>query len=377
MADALRGFAVMAILLVHNIEHFIYSVYPADSPSWLTTLDSEVYRVTFFLFAGKAYAIFAILFGLTYHIQLSNRQRQGQDFTWRFMWRLLLLAGFACLNAAFFPAGDVLLLFVIVGGVLPLIRNCNNRVLLVVTAFFLCQPMEWFNFFAIMLFPDYNVPNLHVGRMYMKVTHVTQSGNFGDFLLCNLSLGQKASLFWAVGTGRIFQIAGLFILGMYLGRRNLFVGSPESIRFWKRTLVIAAILFLPLYFVHKEIIPSTSSLRQIATILNMWKNLAFTFVLISGFILTWELTGFRQHTAGLQLYGRMSLTNYISQSIIGALIYFPIGLNLAPRCGITVSLLISIVVFIIQMCFSRWWLSHHRQGPLETIWHRLTWLHFR
>ena len=33
--DALRGFAVMAILLVHNLEHFIFPVYPADSPGWL------------------------------------------------------------------------------------------------------------------------------------------------------------------------------------------------------------------------------------------------------------------------------------------------------------------------------------------------------
>ena len=34
--DALRGFAVMAILLVHNLEHFIFPVYPADSAGWLS-----------------------------------------------------------------------------------------------------------------------------------------------------------------------------------------------------------------------------------------------------------------------------------------------------------------------------------------------------
>ena len=28
VVDALRGFAVMAILLVHNLEHFIFPVYP-------------------------------------------------------------------------------------------------------------------------------------------------------------------------------------------------------------------------------------------------------------------------------------------------------------------------------------------------------------
>ena len=78
--------------------------------------------------------------------------------------------------------------------------------------------------------------------------------------------------------------------------------------------------------------------------------------------------------AGLRFYGRMSLTNYISQSVIGALIYFPFALYLAPYCGYTVSLLIGILVFFLQVKFSRWWLSTHRQGPLETIWHKWTWM---
>lgn len=33
VVDALRGFAVMAILLVHSLEHFIFPVYPVSSPS--------------------------------------------------------------------------------------------------------------------------------------------------------------------------------------------------------------------------------------------------------------------------------------------------------------------------------------------------------
>lgn len=67
--DALRGFAVMAILLIHNVEHFIFPVYPVSEPDWLAALDKSVFDVTFFLFAGKAYAIFALLFGFTFYIQ--------------------------------------------------------------------------------------------------------------------------------------------------------------------------------------------------------------------------------------------------------------------------------------------------------------------
>lgn len=41
VVDALRGFAVMAIILVHNIEHFIFPVYSTDQPRWLNALDQR------------------------------------------------------------------------------------------------------------------------------------------------------------------------------------------------------------------------------------------------------------------------------------------------------------------------------------------------
>ncbi len=113
VVDALRGFAVMAIILVHNLEHFIFPVYPDSSPRWLNVLDQGVFNGVFSLFAGKAYAIFALLFGFTFYIQSSNQKKQGKDFGYRFLWRMVLLVGFATLNAAFFPAGDVLLLFAV------------------------------------------------------------------------------------------------------------------------------------------------------------------------------------------------------------------------------------------------------------------------
>lgn len=66
VVDALRGFAVMAILLVHSLEHFIFPVYPVDQPAWLNILNDGVFNVTFTLLAGKSYAIFALLFGFTF-----------------------------------------------------------------------------------------------------------------------------------------------------------------------------------------------------------------------------------------------------------------------------------------------------------------------
>ena len=52
-----------------------------------------------------------------------------------------------------------------------------------------------------------------------EVIGIAKSGEWLPFLKANVWTGQKASLFWAIGSGRYFQTAGLFILGLWLGRK--------------------------------------------------------------------------------------------------------------------------------------------------------------
>lgn len=106
----------------------------------------------------------------------------------------------------------------------------------------------------------------------------------------------------------------------------------------------------------------------------MWQKLAFTWVLVSSFVLLYQSKKFRAMAGNLRFYGKMSLTNYITQSIIGAIIYFPIGFYLAPYCGYTISLIIGTCTFLMQVQFCKWWLGKHKQGPLEHIWHKWTWI---
>ena len=375
VVDALRGFAVMAILLVHNLEHFIFPVYPVDSPVWLNVLDQGVFNGIFTLFAGKAYAIFALLFGFTFYIQTDNQKKCGKDFGYRFLWRLVLLIGFATLNAAFFPAGDVLLLFVVVGLVLFFARNWNNGTVLLVAILFLLQPIEWFHYIAGLINPAYRLPDLKVGEMYAEVLEYTKKGDFWNFIWGNITLGQKASLLWAVNAGRFFQTAGLFLLGFYIGRKQYFVSSERNSRFWVKVLVVSVIVFAPLYTLKELVMDNSEVVRQtVGTAFDMWQKLSFTFVLVASFVLLYQSEKFSRIVGNLRFYGKMSLTNYITPSIIGAIIYFPFGLYLAPYCGYSLSLLIGICVFLLQVKFCRWWLSKYKQGPLEYVWHKWTWL---
>ena len=375
VVDALRGFAVMAIILVHNLEHFIFPVYPTDSPNWLNILDQGIFNGIFSLFAGKAYAIFALLFGFTFYIQTNNQRKRGKDFGYRFLWRLILLVGFATLNAAFFPAGDVLLLFVVTGPILFFTRNWSNKAIIITSVIFLLQPIEWYHYIANLITPTHRLPNLKVGEMYAEVAEYIKGGNFWDFILGNITLGQKASLLWAINAGRFFQTAGLFLLGFYIGKKQLFVSSEKNLHFWVKILIVSAIAFAPLYTLKDLIMDNTPIIRQTAgTAFDMWQKLAFTLVLVASFILLYQNKKFHNRVNNLCFYGRMSLTNYIAQSIIGAIIYFPFGLYLAPYCGYTVSLLIGFFTFLLQVKFCKWWLSKHKQGPLELIWHKWTWL---
>lgn len=372
--DALRGFAVMAILLVHNLEHFIFPVYPADSPGWLNALDQGVFNVVFTLFAGKAYAIFALLFGFTFYIQSDNLKRRGGDFGYRFLWRLVLLAGFATLNAAFSRPGCSAA--VRHRGARPVFyaqlgrRGYPRR-----RRRFPVAACRWYHCIAGLLNPAHRLPDLGVGEMYARVAEYTKAGNFGDFILGNVTLGQKASLLWAVNAGRFVQTAGLFLLGFYIGRKQLFVATEKNLRFWVKTLIVSAIAFAPLYTLRELVMDNGAVVGQTAgTALDMWQKLAFTLVLVASFILLYQRRKFSAAVAGLRFYGRMSLTNYLSQSVIGAFVYFPFGLYLAPRCGYTASLLVGILVFLLQVRFCKWWLGRHKQGPLEYIWHKWTWI---
>ena len=159
VADAIRGIAVAMILLIHSIEHFnLYNQTDPDSPL-MRLCDQMVWDSLWFTVAGKAYAIFALLFGFSFYIMDRNAAQRGEDFRLRFCWRMVLLFLFGCLNAAFF-CGEVLVLYSIVGFVLPLVCRMKTRSLLILAAILMLQPIEWLKM-GYAAFVDSNASILH------------------------------------------------------------------------------------------------------------------------------------------------------------------------------------------------------------------------
>lgn len=375
--DALRGFAVMGIVLLHNIEHFNFYSFPeAASPFW-ESLDKQLWDLLFFLFSGKAYAIFALLFGFTFYLQSHHCERRGEDFRNRYMWRLLLLLGFGFINASFFP-GEILVLYALLGFVLVPVRHLSDKAVAWIAFILMLQPLEWGKVVYALIHPEANPEQMifSLGDVYPELG----GHSLWKMIQVNFVTGQLASLNWAWCYGRVFQTASLFMIGMLLGRKGLFRLTDETqtqvMRFWQRVafyaLPSAVLLYFGKEFVYQQISnPFLKATMQ--TIWNSWYNLAFMLVMISAFLLLyWINEGKVQRL--LVPYGKMSLTDYVSQSILGSFLYFGYGLGLHQYCGTTCSLLIGIVFFLAQLGFAHWWFRHFRRGPLETIWHRLTWI---
>ncbi len=135
-ADVLRGFAIAGIILIHFLEHMNFYSFPE-----LTKLDENVWDTIFFLFAGKMYAIFAMLFGLSFFIQHDNQAQKGKDFRPRFVWRMVLLMLFGLLDLMFYN-GDILFIYAVCGLlIIPFIR-CSNKVLNWIILILMIQPIE-------------------------------------------------------------------------------------------------------------------------------------------------------------------------------------------------------------------------------------------
>ena len=86
--DALRGSALLGLLLVHSVEPWDFPRYPEHSPAWLAALDHQANTAAFFLYGGKASAIFALMFGVGFCANLERWSQRGINFRGRFLWRL-------------------------------------------------------------------------------------------------------------------------------------------------------------------------------------------------------------------------------------------------------------------------------------------------
>jgi len=376
VVDALRGFAIVAIMLLHNLEHFDFYFLPPDLPGWMKSLDKSIWDSMFFLFASKSYSIFALLFGLTFFIQTNNQAKKGKDFRARFAWRLVLLFAFGMFNSLFFQ-GDILSIYAVIGFLLIPISKLNNKWLISIAIIMLLQPLEWTKLITAFQNPDMKLANPDSWTYFGKMQEYIPKSSALNTWIGNITNGKKAVLLWNFENGRFFIIYAMFIFGLVIGRKQLFVESKNNNRFWIKTLISASVLFTILYPIRMQLpnwIESAAIERSVLTIFSPFPDIALMLVWVSGITLLYQKIWAKKILNLVVPMGKMSLTNYVMQSIIGSTLYYGYGLALYKYTGATYSLLIALLMTMATGAFCHWWASRFKHGPLESIWHKLTWL---
>lgn len=375
LVDALRGFAIASIMLLHNIEHFDLTHVPTGQPAWLSGLDRYIWDGAFFLFGGKSYAIFALLFGVTFHLQFNARVARGEDFRPRFLWRMLLLLAFGLFNSLFYQ-GDILTLYAVLALALLPVARLRDSVVLAVALLLLLQPHAWVALLQALPAPAATLPDPASWAYFGRANDYLANGTLFDVWLGNLSNGKEGVVRWSWENGRLFQIPALFMLGMLAARRGRFALSDANRAFWRRALLLALLAFVPLYLIDGQLgqwIAAEGVRRPVSVMVQSWMKLAFMVVLVALFALAFHAPAGARLLRAFAPLGRMSLTNYVLQSLVGTTLYYGFGLGLYRVTGATACLLIGIGLALLQGCLCAWWLRRYRQGPLEALWHRATW----
>ncbi len=377
LVDALRGSALAGLFLLHCVEHFEMGGGPTQAPAWIQALDSWVHPGAFFLFSGKAYAIFACMFGLSFFLQLDGAARRGEDYRWRFLWRLGVLAGIGYLNGILF-CGDILMIIAVLGLPLVLFQKASNRLVAACAAFLLLQvPAMWT--IGRIYFAGYVPPSPLHWSLYGKLCALFANGPFTDVVSANLGQGQTVRFWYTFETGRYLQMTGLFLVGLLLGRSRIFEDAGRALRFGKYALIGGVIGFAvlhPLARWTESLFPEGMARYPVTNLVNSYVSLAQMAFWIGAFILLYHGTRAERALRWLAPYGRTSLTCYVTQALFWVPFYYGFGLAMYRHIGATLSILAGIPFLILQCFAAHVWLRHFRYGPLEWFWRACTRLDF-
>lgn len=380
--DVLRGLALLGIALANFPEFSLYSFLPVEAAGAMPTagIDRIVHYIQYVFIDGKFYTIFSLLFGIGFSIIITNVARKGAN-GFRIFYRrmfVLLLIGF--LHLMFLWSGDILMLYALLGMLLPLFRNASNRALLVWAFVLMAIPVA-VDFIVELsgIYPSASVVELQ--QFYCNKYGITDEnfaywlrdaehyGGTFEFLI----QGALVRVQEFIDGNRYFKVMGLFLLGFCIGRNRLYTDLAGFMPQLKRIARYGFIIGLPLSFIY-----AWSAMNGRPWGLGTHASLYFVSVFPLGFAYVAGLClCYLRHPQwkGFHFFampGRMALTNYIGQSVFGMLLFYGIGFGFGAGVGLVYVVLIAAGVWIVQALFSSFWLHCCQFGPLEWIWRMLT-----
>ena len=378
LLDAMRGFALLGILFVNLTWFTGFAVLSPEERVALGTesIDAIVYWLINVLVDSKFWTLFALLFGVGIAIQSERAQQRGVAFAPLFVRRMLILLLIGLAHAVFIWFGDIVSLYAFVGLGLLLFLRCDERRLLGWGLALVLSPIAvsgaWLAVHLATVDPA--APAVNPGHGPAEMLARFSAGTYLQALDANWQFLVER---WvrAVYTSRFLSLLGIFLLGFYVGRRGVFHAPERHGRLLRRVAVCGLLIGIPanVYIVLAGVPLRPPSVEGwlVASVAAIG-HLALALAYASLFTMAWSRPLVRRMLSPLAFAGRLSLTNYVLQSVVGVAFFYGYGLGWWGRFGITWGLVFLVALFGFQVLLSAWWLRHFAFGPLEWVWRCLT-----
>jgi len=389
--DVLRGLALFGILTV-NMASFSwpYEYLPWQRNVWNSRADVLADWLIRFLAEGKFYPLFSFLFGLGAAIQMERADGRSTPFAGRYSRRMLVLLAFGLMHALLLWDGDILVWYALCGFLLLPFRRRQSKTILIWAFPCILIPalliiLLWALLAGLALVPEIAAAiKQAVDELFgtydeqrqavEDIIRIFASGSYAEIV--RERLGNVIHM-WVAGIFYVPEFLGLFLLGLYAGKRRIFQDLAANTRLIRRVLIGGLVIGLPLNL----FCVVSMSMSNLADWHFLWL-LSFGLAAIGGpaqslacgaaITLVVQAGHCERWLRPIGCAGRMALSNYLLQSLVCTTIFYSYGFGLFGSIGRATGLTLTALIFALQVVFSTWWLGHFQFGPMEWLWRTLT-----
>jgi uncharacterized protein len=376
LLDVYRGFAVLGIFVVNIVVmNSTYLNQDVFAQQWTSDIDKLAERILQLFFYTKFFPIFSLLFGLGISMQALSLKAKGELRFSFFARRMFILLLIGAAHITFLWSGDVLNIYAVLGLLVTLFLSRSNKLILGLSAFFLLFPF-YDQLLAALFSLIHFQPEAFLQAYDGELVHrIISQGSYYEGIMLRLN-EYMANIPMLLGFLAPVALS-MFLLGLYLGKNQLYKSLNSFIHSIKIPMLTIAVLtnlyrLIFLFVLPQYEIYTNEILRPV-----FFKAMVLSDVAMGMFYL-WAI-GWLWYNSRLQLLlkplrhvGRMALTNYIMQSVIGLFLFSSLGFGLYETLSPFETLLIAFAVYSVQLIYSKLWLTYYKFGPLEWMWRCFT-----
>ncbi|EZX23249.1 DUF418 domain-containing protein [Mammaliicoccus sciuri] len=365
--DALRGFSLLGILLM-NILTFAYPYQIINPFEFFQHQDGAWFKISSLFIIASFYPIFAFLFGYGLSIMYQNSLDKGLNYYPMITRRLLFLLLLGIIHGVFIFYGDILSTYALLGLIAIIFVRLKPQYTLVALSIGICIFVLLY-LLPMILLKDVTQIESFVGLQELeRVNNILSSADYVSIIGFNLKyFGMNIANAILVGP---FSILPIMLFGIYAHQINWFNKIKQHKNLYMVIGVVVLILGLAIKMI--QIVLEGSVTSQLMSQMIGGPIVALSYIMF--FVILCEDQTARKILTPLQSIGKLSLTTYIMQSVICIIIFYGVGFNFYGKLPVLNIYIIGIVIYFVQLIVSYLYLMKFKQGPLEKLWRKVTYL---